>query len=262
MVDVGIAHATIYKSVQMDYTKTHSTPRIRLKPHEYEAVLEMRGKNGRAVLAIGDLHEPFCLDEYLDFNIELANKYNITDVVFMGDVIDNHYSSYHETDPDGMGAGNELELAQERIERWHKAFPKATVIIGNHDRMIMRKAFTGGIPRAWIRDYKEVLNTPKWEFVEHKTIDDVLYVHGDGGGKAIARARKNMQTTVCGHWHTEAYTQYVVGARFKVFGMQVGCGIDKDSYAMAYAKHYGKPAIGSGVILEEGTLPINVMMDL
>ena len=49
---------------------------------------------------------------------------------------------------------------------------------------------------------------------------------------------------------------------FKIFGKQVGCGIDKDSYAMAYAKAGKKPAIGVGVTLDYGRLPFNVMMDL
>ena len=235
--------------------------RPRLSRDEYDVVLQHRGKKGRNVLVIGDLHEPFCLDGYLEFNKRLEEKYLITDVIFIGDVIDSHYSSYHESDPDGLGGGDELELAIGKIAKWRDAFPKAKVIIGNHDRIIMRKAFTGGIPRRWIRGYKEVLDTPDWDFVESYTLDDVLYVHGEGG-KAIAKTKKNMQSTVCGHYHTEAYTQYVVGSNFKVFGMQVGCGISKDTYAMAYAKHFGKPAIGSGLVLNNGSLPINVMMDL
>lgn len=237
-------------------------PRIRLSQDEYEMIMNQRSGQGRVVLAIGDLHEPFCLDEYLSFNESLANEYGVTDVVFMGDVIDNHYSSYHETDPDGMGGGKELDLAIARLKRWSKVFPTAKVIIGNHDRIIMRKAFSGGIPKRWIREYKDVLEVPGWDFVESCEIDDVRYVHGDGGGRAISRARKNMESTVCGHWHTDAYTQYIVGSKFKIFGMQVGCGIDRRSYAQAYAKSHPKPAIGSGIILDDGCLPINVMMDL
>ena len=41
----------------------------------------------------------------------------------------------------------------------------------------------------------------------------------------------------------------------------IGCGIDFDSYAMAYAKAGKKPAVGVGVILG-GHTPINCMMDL
>ena len=107
------------------------------------------------VLVIGDLHEPFCLDKYLEFCVSKYEQFDCTEVVFIGDIIDNHYSSYHETNADGMGGADELQLAIQRIARWYKEFPKANVIIGNHDRMIMRKAQTSAIPSKWIKSYKE-----------------------------------------------------------------------------------------------------------
>ena len=105
------------------------TNRFRLKLHEIVALKKMRETETSNVLVIGDLHEPFCLDGYLDFCIEKYNEYSCTEVVFIGDVIDNHFSSYHETSADGMGGADELEFAIERISRWYKAFPIATVII-------------------------------------------------------------------------------------------------------------------------------------
>ena len=131
--------------------------RYRLKPHEIQVIQKLREQEISNVLVIGDLHEPFCLDSYLDWSKEQYHTYNCTEVVFIGDIIDNHYSSYHETSADGMGGLDELELAIKRISRWHKAFPVATVIIGNHDRIIMRKAQTSAIPSKWIKSYKEVL---------------------------------------------------------------------------------------------------------
>jgi hypothetical protein len=53
----------------------------------------------------------------------------------------------------------------------------------------------------------------------------------------------------------------MVGNNFKIFGMQVGCGIDRDSYAAAYAKHFKKQAIGCGVVLG-GHTAINCLMPL
>jgi hypothetical protein len=38
-----------------------------------------------------------------------------TEVVFIGDVIDNHFQSIHETSADGMGGADELEYAIKRI---------------------------------------------------------------------------------------------------------------------------------------------------
>jgi hypothetical protein len=77
----------------------------------------------RRILVIGDLHEPFCLDGYLDFCKDTYRKHNCNQVIFIGDCIDSHYSSFHETDPDGMGGGEELELAIKRLSKMGGGFP-------------------------------------------------------------------------------------------------------------------------------------------
>lgn len=236
--------------------------RYRLKPHEIEELRKTRQKGTDSnVLVIGDLHEPFCLDTYLTFCIDMYYEHKCNEVVFIGDVIDNHYSSYHETSADGMGGADELEIAINRISRWYKAFPKATVIIGNHDRLIMRKAQTSAIPSKWIKSYKEVLEVPKWNFVERYELNGVQYIHGEGG-TASTKCRADMMNTVQGHLHTQCFTQHYVGKKFRIFGTQVGCGIDHESYAMAYAKYGKKPAIGCAVVLNNGKLPINLLMPL
>lgn len=219
----------------------------------------LKGK-GHRVLVIGDIHSPFDLDAYFSHCVSVYKKYQCDTVVFIGDIIDNHYSSYHETDADGMGGREELELAVERLGRWYKAFPEADVIVGNHDRMVMRKAQTSSIPTRWIRAYKEVLETPGWNFMERSVYDDVQYIHGEGG-TARTRCKKDLMSTVQGHLHTQAYTEWVIGAGLKIFAMQVGCGIDRKSYAMAYAKNFQKPAIACGVVIE-GKIAINEVMSL
>jgi len=227
------------------------------------ALKKLRETETRNVLVIGDLHEPFCLDEYLDFCLEQYDTYNCNQVIFIGDIIDNHYSSYHETSADGMGGADELELSIKRIARWYNAFNEVgtKVIIGNHDRMIMRKAQTSAIPSKWIKSYKEVLEVPNWDFVEHYIQDNVLYQHGEGG-TARTSCRANMINVVQGHLHTQAYCEHYVGKNFRVFGCQVGTGIKFSEYSFAYAKYGKKPAIGCGVVLNNGTLPINLLMPL
>jgi hypothetical protein len=158
-----------------------------------------------------------------------------------------------------MGGGDELDLAIKRVSKWSKAFPKADVTIGNHDRIIMRKAFSSAIPKEWIKSYNEVLGT-NWNWVERIVYDGVQYVHGEGG-TARTKAKNDMQSTVQGHIHTQAYVEQMVGRNFAIFGMQVGCGVNHESYAAAYAKNFKKQAIGVGVILG-GHTAINVMMPL
>ena len=213
----------------------------------------------RRILVIGDLHCPFDLDGYQEFCQETYAKYNCNQVIFIGDIIDNHYSSYHETDPDGFGGGKELDRAIKRVERWKDEFPVADVLIGNHDRLIMRKAFSSSIPKKWIKSYNEVLKTD-WNWVESIEYDNVLYEHGEGS-QAKTKAKNNMMSSVCGHTHTNCYVEWFVGKKYRVFGMQVGCGVDAKSYAAAYAKNFKRQAIGCGVVLG-GHTAINVMMDL
>jgi UDP-2,3-diacylglucosamine pyrophosphatase LpxH len=235
--------------------------RPRLTEEEYNVIQNIRKTKNTNVLVIGDIHEPFSLDGYLEFCKETQLKYNCGTVVFIGDIIDNHYSSYHEQDPDGKSAADELEMAINKLSKWYKAFPEAYVTIGNHDRLIMRKAFSSGLSKRWIKDYKDVLGVPGWNFVDEIELYGVTYVHGEGG-TARSRVREEMQSVVQGHLHTQAYVEWNVGARYRAFSMQVGCGIDRRAYAMAYAKAGKKPVIGCGVVLEAGTLPINILMDL
>ena len=206
------------------------------------------------VLVMGDIHEPFCLDGYIQHCKNQYNLFNCNKVVFIGDIIDSHYSSFHSTDPDGMSAKDELNLSIKKLRKWHKAFPKATVIIGNHDRIVARKALANGISAKWIKEYKDVLEVPTWNFKTDETIDNVLYVHGEGA-TAFTKAKTLFQSVVAGHTHTKCYIEYMNN----IFGMQVGCGVDKDSYAMAYAKNYAPPQIACGVVID-GKLPILIKM--
>jgi predicted phosphodiesterase len=215
--------------------------------------------NERRILVIGDIHAPFELEGYLDFCKETYAKHLCNQVIYIGDIIDNHYTSYHETSSDGMGGADELEYAIEAVKLWKEAFPVADVIIGNHDRLVMRKAQTSDIPSAWIKSYNEVLGTD-WNWVERVVYDNVQFIHGEGG-TARTKAKNDMMSTVQGHVHTQAYVEWMVGRNFRIFGMQVGCGVDGSSYAAAYAKHFKKQAIGCGVVLG-GHTAINCLMDL
>lgn len=257
--------------------KLNSSRRYRLKSKKENELLSMKGEsvnkivyeslepylNGDPdnILVIGDPHEPFTLAGYMAFCREQQEKYNCGTVIFIGDIIDNCYSSFHNSDPDGFGAGEELDRTIFKVKLWYHTFPKATVVIGNHDRIVYRKAFSAGVSKRWIREYKDVLETPDWNFVENIEMFGVNFNHGEGG-TARNRLKTELQSQVQGHLHTQLYVEYAVGSKFIIFGMQVGCGIDAKSYAMAYAKNWKKPAIGCGVVLQKGTLGIAIPMNL
>ncbi|NRA78767.1 MAG: metallophosphoesterase [Pseudoalteromonas sp.] len=234
--------------------------RPRLKGNKLKSYLNLNKEENR-VLVVGDIHSPFDLDNYFDFCLDTYEKYNCNKVVFIGDVIDSHYSSYHETDADGMGGLDELELAIKRLRRWYNHFPDAHVTLGNHDRIIVRKAQTSNIPSKWIKEFGEVLETPKWKFVTDVYIDGVRYVHGDKSGKPRMAAKRDMVSTVSGHYHTDMYVEWFFGKTRAIFGMAVACGIDSRSYGMAYMQGGKKEAIGCGVVIG-GHTAFNVKMNL
>ena len=236
--------------------------RPRLTEEENSLIEKHRANNTQNVLVIGDLHEPFCLDGYLQFCKDTYKKHNCNKVVFIGDIIDSHYSSYHETDADGLGGADELELAINKIAKWYEAFPVADVTLGNHDRIIIRKAQTSNIPNKWIKEFTEVLNTPNWNYCTDVIYNGVRYVHGDKSGKPRMAAKRDMISTVSGHYHTDFYTEWMFGKNAAIFGMAAGCGIDSKSYAMGYMQGGKKEAIGVGVVLENGKIPFNVPMEL
>ena len=240
--------------------KQNKTHRPRLRGNVFKAY-EKSIKTEDRVLVIGDLHEPFCLDGYLSFCKKVYAENNCNKVVFIGDVIDNHYSSYHESSADGLGGKTELEFAVNKLKRWYKAFPNAFVTLGNHDRIIIRKAQSSNIPSKWIKEFSEVLETPKWKFVTEVFIDGVRYVHGDKSGKARMAAKRDMVSTVSGHYHTDFYCEWMFGKTRAIFGMAVGCGIDSKSYAMGYMQGGKKEAIGVGVVVG-GHTAFNVKMAL
>ena len=91
--------------------------RYRLNETEISKLMEMRAaEDVNNVLVIGDIHAPFERKEYLQFCKDQYKKHNCNKVVFIGDIIDNHYSSYHETDADGLGGDTELSLAIKSIK--------------------------------------------------------------------------------------------------------------------------------------------------
>lgn len=233
--------------------------RPRLSPEEYDWL--QRNKEREGVLFIGDLHEPFTRDGYLSFCKEMYDKYMLKDVVFSGDVLDNHASSYHESDADGMSAGDELEFAKARIAKWYETFPSAKVCYGNHDIMSTRKAQTSGLSKNWVKSVPEMLETPNWDFADSFIIDNVLYCHGIGR-KARQRSRQDMMSVAQGHYHSESYVEWTVGKRDKVFALQVGCGMDDSSYAAAYGKHFQKMHINVGIIKDSGSVAFLEYMDI
>ena len=206
------------------------------------------------ILEIGDPHNPCTKKGYLQFCKDTAEEYECDTIVSLGDIVDWHGISFHAGNTAAPGVTDEYELAYEGIQEWHEAFPEMTVCIGNHDERIIRLAESVSIPSKFIRDYKDIWDTPKWDWVYDKIIDDVYHFHGTGHGgmhPAYNVARQMGMSVVMGHIHSTAGIKWLVSPNKRWFGMDTGCGVDDEAYAFAYGKHMKKKSVlGCGVVLD------------
>lgn len=215
------------------------------------------------VIFIADLHAPWILNGYVDWCKEQQLKYNCGTVIFSGDIVDGNSWNYHEKDPDGKSAGDELKEAKKQLKEVFEKFPEAICLLGNHDLLISRKAKTAGLSQNFIKDLGTVLEAPDtWRFVHEYEKDNVKYIHGSTGD-AFKRAVDSRMSTCQGHLHSKTFVQFSVSEKDAIFGLQVGAGFDRDQYAFDYAKPFcKKPIIGCGIILDKGTTPLVTLMPL
>lgn len=236
--------------------------RYRLKPDEQILLREHRTQPNTLIL--GDTHLPFCLSGYLDHCRDAAQRYACGTVVHIGDFVDAHAVSRHAKDPDGQSAGDEFRRAQKLARRWYKAFPDLVLTLGNHDMRPYRIAFDQGIPERFLRTIHAALDMPPgWRCVEEWEAGGVLFRHKGGSGKtpALSFAQRAGVNTVCGHVHTAGGAHYLHQRHRPLWGLDTGCGVDRQAYAMRYAADMPvSMAIGCGVLLEGGTLPMFVPM--
>lgn len=205
------------------------------------------------VLAIPDCHIPFHHPDAFKFLAAVKKKYKPNEFIHLGDLEDWHSISMHDHDPNGLSPGLELQALRKAVKPLFKLFPKLKICTSNHGDLPLRRAFKFGMPSELIKSHKEILQAPDgWQLAESWEVDDIVYEHGEsfsGAQGAIKSANANMQSTVIGHIHAFAGIQYSANQKHLIFGFNVGCLINRHSYAFAYGKKIkAKPILGCGII--------------
>jgi hypothetical protein len=216
----------------------------------------MRLRKGKErVLVVPDLQEPFAHRDALDFILAVEEKYETDRTVIIGDEVDFHaFAGKFPHDPDGYSPGHELSAAIGALDKWYGAFPEALVCTSNHLDRYYKKAYGAGFPRAALRSPRDLLEAPEgWEWQRVHIVDGVRYEHGDSqGGIDAARllAITNRQSTVIGHHHAHGGVRFIANEESTIFGLNVGCLIDRNAYAFTYGlNNKFKPTLGCGVVI-------------
>lgn len=221
----------------------------------------------KKILVISDTHAPYAHPQALEFLAAAKKKYTPDAVVHIGDELDYHAMSFHDSDPDLDSAGVELEKGRQWLWKLAELFPKVFVVESNHGSMKYRKAISHGVPRHLLLSYQDAI------FGERDDDGSIIRTRGRGWtwhpsviletpqmpvmfhhGKKM-RVRSNiLDDRMCfvqGHFHSEVEIVYISTPNCLLWGMTVGCLINKQSYAFAYNKNDAKrPIISIGMVIE------------
>jgi hypothetical protein len=220
----------------------------------------------RKILVISDMHIPYHHPDSFKFLSAFKKKFKPTRIINIGDEVDNHGISFHDTDPDVLSPGDELIAAREYCADLERIFPEMDLVHSNHGSLAYRRAKAGGIPMGFLRDYNDILEVGSgWQWHDEILVraharQDILFRH-QFAANVLKAAEQLGCSCVQGHYHSKFEISYTSSPRSLNWGMTVGCLIDSGALAFEYNKLQTKrPILGSGII--ENGVPTLVPMYL
>jgi len=234
---------------------------------ECDKLPESPGINNR-ILAFGDTHHPYSHKDSLAFLKKLKELYNPTRIIHMGDEIDHHAMSFHDSDPNvPYTASSELHAAIRYLEGLYDLFPVCDVLDSNHGSMALRKAKVSGIPIEYLKPTREVLRAPNGWVWHHRlrltlpTGNDCLFAH-QMSANALTAAQKRACSLMLGHNHEKQGIQFWGAEENPFFAGHVGCLVDSRALAMAYRKENANDVrLGATLILNGMPMSVPMLLD-
>tara|TARA_R100001079_G_scaffold110880_1_gene88142 strand:- start:126 stop:902 length:777 start_codon:yes stop_codon:yes gene_type:complete len=229
-------------------------PRVNEVEHEYLKQYR-RNKGDEVILVISDLHAPYNHPEAVNFLEAIKYKYRPTKILGIGDEVDFHALSFHDTDPELDNAYAELIKARKVIKKIYKLFPKMDLVHSNHGSMLYRRGKVHGIPRHMLKSYNEVLEVGKgWKWhIDYKyqmCNGQWLFMTHGLKKNGLALAKEMGMCVVQGHYHTTFEINYTSSPLSLNWNLACGCLIDDKSMAFAYNKVNSQRVIlGCGIII-------------
>jgi len=264
------------KSTVNDYLRSYREMKAQARvdemccePGRVEATED--NKDNSRILVISDMHIPYNHPKMLPFLAGLKLRYDPTRVICIGDELDKHALSFHDSDPDLMSAGDELRKSLPIIQEVYQMFPDMDILDSNHGSLVWRKAKHHGIPRHYIKSYNDVLGVGegwKWHMDLTVTLPETattpeqkVYFHHGKAADGLKLSQAMGMSVVQGHYHEKFSVDYWANPLGAYFSMQVGCLIHDRSYAFSYNNtNLKRPIIGCGLIIDG--VPVLELMPL
>jgi predicted phosphodiesterase len=254
------------KSTVSDFLRQYNSERAAARaeemyPETNPPARVVKVHDNSRILFISDMHIPYHHPGLLPFLAGLKLRYNPTRIICLGDELDKHAMSFHDSDPDLMSAGDELRASLPVIAELYAMFPEMDIIDSNHGSMVYRKAKANGMPRRYIRSYNEVLGVGDgWVWHNDLTIilpetdtmpEQKVYIHHGKSADAVKTSQAMSMSHVCGHFHESFGVKYWANPNGLFFAVNGGCLIDDRSYAFAYNNmNLKRPIIGTPLLID------------
>lgn len=211
------------------------------------------------ILAIGDTHFPFAHKKALQWVYRIADKFEPTHVVQLGDLYDQFaFSRYPKLLK--LGPAEELRLARRDAEQMWSRFKGLSCyqLMGNHDDRAFKKALSAApeiapLVDASLRGYYSFpgVNTVL-DGREELILGEIAFQHGHRSGLGD-HARYNRARTVVGHSHCGGVS-YFPDSSGILWELNAGFLGDISGPAFGYhaQKRYHTTTLGVGLIDELG----------
>lgn len=209
------------------------------------------------ILIIPDTHYPFHHPGTPDYVRDAIKKYDIDEVLFTGDIVDQYFSSLFKKSPYAKSANDELKAAIRELKKLYRAIGNlpTKIVYGNHDMRHVKRAMEANLPSEMLVGFKSLIEAPDHYKVSDKfrLPGNISIEHGEGysGQSAPVNLIKNIRTNVIiGHLHSQFSVTYHNNGYETLWSMIAGCLVDVNSYAFEYGKNCkDKPVCGLGLCL-------------
>lgn len=218
--------------------------------------MKKRYDNNR-ILAYSCLHFPFQDRHTFDFLADLKREYEFDRVIDLGDTLDQYCFSRYPKDPKGLSINEEIKKARKAVAILSSIFPKVEVMQSNHCERLYSKATLSGIPREFMRPYRELIGAPdgwRWHKDLTLTIDKTrehTYFCHERGNSPINLAKSIGMNVVHGHIHNSMGIQYFANPLKTMFAATTGCLISDKGCPFSYNKaNLYRPMKGALIIID------------
>lgn len=165
------------------------------------------------------------------------NKKFKADVVYStGDFADQYALSRFPKKVNSDNGDMEILKCIPQVKIISKMFSKITIMRGNHDLRINKRAQDSGISDLWFKDFLSIIGAPKgWQWSPDEYVDTgpALLTHGFLGNRD-RHAQWFNRSVVHGHLHARLGIEYFQRNDTAIWVMCVGAMADRHTIALQY----------------------------